>query len=412
MSLTDIKVRNAKGGAKPIKLSDGQGLQLHISTAGGKTWNLAFRYAGRQQKLRIGAYPAISLAEARSARDSARKLLERGINPIAYARAQEAQEEAAAAVQTATFRSISTELLEKKRLEGKARSTLSKLEWLIGLACEDLGDIPITSIRAPAILTMLRKLEGREKLESARRLRSLTSEVFRFAIATARAETDPAAMLVGALRAPQVTHRAAITDPFAFGGLLRAIDNFQGQATTRAALQLMALLFPRPGELRQAEWAEIDFTTKTWTIPASRAKMRRPHEVPLCPQAIAILEQLKPISGKGKLVLPGYGVSGGQGRRIEQRPLSENTLLAAVLRLGYERHEHSAHGFRASASTMLYESGKWSGDAIEAQLAHTDSNSVRKAYKRSTHWPERVEMMLWWGTELDRLRTLKPGRAS
>ncbi|MCP4562529.1 MAG: integrase arm-type DNA-binding domain-containing protein [Bosea sp.] len=410
MPLTDAAIRNAKPGPKPIKLSDGAGLQLHVSTAGGKVWNLAFRFAGRQQKFRIGAYPAFGLADARSARDAAKKLLEQGINPIEHGRSQEEQEQVSATVAATTFRVVADELIDKKRLERKAPATLSKIEWLLGIAKQDLGDDAITEIKAPKILNMLRKQEEAGKLESAKRLRSLTSEVFRYAIATARAEIDPAAMLVGALRAPIVRHRSAITDPTEFGGLLRAIDGFKGQATTRAALQLMALLFPRPGELRQAEWVEFDLAKSVWTIPAPRTKLRRELLVPLAPQAIAIIEGLKPISGKSPLLLPGVGMSGGEGRRVAPKPMSENTMLAGILRLGYERSEHSAHGFRASASTLLYESGRWSGEAIETQLQHQDANSVRRAYRRAQFWDERVAMMTWWATELDRLRLLKPLR--
>jgi integrase len=201
-----------------------------------------------------------------------------------------------------------------------------------------------------------------------------------------------------------VKHRAAITDPVALGGLMRAIDAFQGQPSTNAALKLLAYLFPRPGELRFAEWKEFDLEGAVWIIPATRAKMRREHRVPLPQQALAILKALQPITGGGALVLPGYGISGGVGRKVAQRPISENTLNGALRRMGYAQDEMSSHGFRASASTLLNESGKFSADAIERALAHQDPDAVRRAYARGEHWPERVAMMQWWADQLDAWR--------
>jgi integrase len=410
MPLSDIKIRNAKPGPTTQKLSDGEGLQLWVSPAGGKSWKLAFRFGGKQRKSEFGPYPAVGLAEARGKRDEAKRLLARGIDPVEHAKAERAQEQATADVEAATFSIIAGELLAKKRAEGKAQNTLSKLEWLLNIAGEDLGDKPVTAIRPAEVLAMLRKLEAKGHRESARRLRSLTSEVFRFAIATARAEVDPAAPLVGALTAPIVQHRAAIVTAPKFGELLRAIDGCNGQPTTKAALQLLALLAPRPGELRMAEWAEIDFERAIWTIPASRAKMRREHRVPLPQQALKILEGLRTMTGEGRLVLPGYGMSGGQGRRIEQKPLSENTLNGALRRLGFDQTEMCSHGFRSTFSTLANESGKFSADSIEAALAHVDQNNVRRAYQRGQFWAERVELAAWWADECDRLRLLKPAR--
>jgi integrase len=412
MPLTDIKIRNAKPGPTTAKMSDGEGLQLWLSPVGGKVWHLAYRHDGRQKKLRIGPYPAIGLSDARAERDAAKGLLARGIDPVEHAKAVKGDEAATAAVEATTFGVVADELLAKKRAERKAAATLSKLEWLLGIAKAGIGSRPIASVKPSEVLDVLRSVEAKGHHESARRLRSLISEVFRFAIATSRAEIDAAAPLVGALITPQVTHRAAITTADEFGGLLRAIDAYQGQAVTRAALQLMALLAPRPGELRQAEWSELDFAKAVWTIPASRAKTRREHKVPLPPQALEILEALKPITGQGRLLLPGYGVSGGAGRRIEQRPLSENTLNAALRRLGFDAAEASAHGFRSSFSTLANESGQFAPDVIEAALAHVEANAVRRAYARGQHWPERVRLAAWWADEIDRLRALKPGRAA
>lgn len=229
-------------------------------------------------------------------------------------------------------------------------------------------------------------------------------QVFRHAIATARATVDPTIALRGAIATPKVKNRAAITDPVKFGALLRAIDGFDGKPTTRAALQLMALLFPRPGELRMAEWGEFDFDKAVWNVPAGRAKMRRPHQCPLPRQAVAILADLRQISGDGPLVFPGYGTMATAGKPLSPRPISENTMNAAIRRLGFGADEMTSHGFRATASTLLNESRKFSPDAIERALAHVDEDEVRRTYNRGALWDERVAMAQWWADHLDTLR--------
>jgi integrase len=248
------------------------------------------------------------------------------------------------------------------------------------------------------VLAALQKVERRGRHETARRLRSTIGSVFRYAVATARADNDPTFALRGALTTPVVKPRAAVTDPRAFGALLRAIDGFDGQPTTHAALKLMTLLFPRPGELRMAEWSEFDLDDAVWTIPATRTKMRRAHRVPLSRQAVAILKALGEVTGNGRLVFPCV--------RTVARPISENTLNAALRRLGYSKDQATAHGFRATASTLLNESGKWNADAIERQLAHVENNDVRRAYARGEHWDERVQMMAWWADYLDSLKVV------
>lgn len=401
MALTDAAIRALKPSEKPRKIADERGLYIHIAPNGSRLWRYAYRYAGKQKLFSIGAYPEVGLAEARKKRDAARALLREGIDP---SNQKKLDKLAKADADAATFTVVASELLDKKRREGKAERTLEKLRWLYGLAKPHIGERPIAAISAPEVLAVLRTIEQKGRLETAKRLRGVIGEVFRYAVATGRATADPTYALRGALTAPVVKHRAAITDPIAFGGLLRAIDGFQGQATTVAALKLMALLFPRPGELREAEWAEFDLDKAVWTIPASRTKMRRPHDIPLAPQAVAILRDLQVISGGGRLVLPGYGISGGEGRKVEQRPISENTMNAALRRLGFSQDEMTAHGFRASASTLLNESGRFSPDAIERALAHQDPDGVRRAYARGAYWKERVEMMIWWADEIDRLR--------
>ncbi len=266
----------------------------------------------------------------------------------------------------------------------------------------------MATITPPEVLEVLRKVEARGRHETARRLRAIIGEVFRLAIATGGATNDPTFALRGALIAPKVKHRAAITDPAALGGLLRAIDGYDGQVTTHAALRLMPILFPRPGELRLAEWSEFDLGTALWKIPAARMKMRREHRVPLPGQAIAILLELKRITGYGRLVFPGYGRGSRAGQPVEPRPISENTLNGALRRLGYGPDDMTSHGFRASASTLLNEAGKWTSDAIERALAHQEADDVRRAYARGEHWQERVAMAQWWADWLEQLRRAGP----
>jgi len=393
MPLTDLQCRNAKPGPKLRKLSDAGGLQLWVQPKGGRLWRLAYRYGGKQKLLSIGPYPLISLSEARERRDAAKRLLLDGIDPATSKQEQKAER----AVPKDPFRPIAEEYVKKLIREGRAKRTISKTEWLLSCAYPVLGDRPIREIGAVEILEVLRPLEARGHYESARRLRSTIGRVFRYAVATARADGDPTAALRDALITPKVTPRAAITDPKGVGGLLRAIDAFDGQPTTRAALQLMALLFPRPGELRLAEWIEFDFDKAVWTIPPHRAKMRRVHAVPLARQAIAILEELRMITVRHAFVFPGL--------RSWKRPMSDNCMNAALRRMGFAKDEMTAHGFRAMACSLLNESGLWNPDAIERQLAHVDGNDVRRAYARAAFWDERVRMMQWWADYLDRLRT-------
>jgi integrase len=398
MSLSDLTIRQAKAGETLRKLSDGGGLQLWIKPNGSKLWCLAYRdAAGKQKKYSIGPYPTVTLAEAREKRDEAKRLLLAGHDPVEHFRTDKANKALEKANSEAnTFAVIAAELLDKKRREGKASNTIGKREWLYSLAGDAFGKRPVTEISSAEILRILQKVEDKGHLETASRLRAGIGEVFRFAIATGRAANDPTFALRGALAKPKVKHRAAILEPKAFGALLRAIDCFQGQATTVAALKLMALLFPRPGELRQAEWREFDLEAGVWTIPAARMKMRREHRVPLPPQAIAILESLLPISGNQALVFPGT-VS-------VKRPISENTLNTALRRMGYGPDEMTSHGFRATASTMLNESNRFSADAIERALAHQEPNAVRRSYQRSDHWDERVRMAAWWANRIDTMR--------
>lgn len=394
--LTDRVCRTAKPREKLRKLSDGDGLQLWIQPTGSRQWRMAYRFLGKQKVFSIGPYPAVTLAEARKAREAARALLAKGLDPSLEKKRQKQEEEAKAV----TFRMVAEEYLEKLRREGRADATMKKVKWLLGLAYDDLGDFPVAQIRPPDVLVSLRKVEAKGNFESARRLRSTIGSVMRYAVATARAENDPTAGLQGALTTPKVTPRAAITDPKEFGALLRAIDAYIGKPATRISLQLMALFFVRPGDLRLAEWREFDFDEAIWSIPASRMKMRRPHAVPLAPQAIEKFEELEAITGDGLYLFPSV--------RDENLPMSNAAMITALRTMGYSQEEMSAHGFRASASTLLNESGKWNPDAIERQLAHVEGNDVRRAYARGEYWNERVKMMTWWADYLDKLKNETP----
>lgn len=393
MPLTDTAIRNAKPREKVVKLSDGGGLQLWIEPKGAKLWRLAYRFDGKQKKLAIGPYPAIDLRAARAKREEAKNLLREGKDPGAEKRLAKLT---AAASREFTFEVLASDLRAQKVASGKAQTTIDKYDWHISLAAPDLGKRPIAEISAAEILAVLRKVEARGRLETARRLRSIIGQVFRFAIATQRAKDDPTVALRGALTPPIVKSRAAVIERTAFGALLRAVDGYEGARLTTAALKLVALLFPRPGELRWAEWPEFDIAQAVWTVPAGRMKMRRPHAIPLPRQALAVLEEVRQISGNGRYLFP--------SERSVERPMSENTLNAALRRLGYSKTDHTAHGFRASASTLLNESGMWSADAVERALAHEEEDKSRRAYARGQYWDERVRMAQWWADYLDTLR--------
>ena len=389
--LSDARVRNAKPGVRPIKLSDAAGLHLLVQPNGSKLWRLAYRFAGKQKTLALGAYPTYSLADVRGEREEAKKLLARGIDPSAQRKAKRQ------VGKDSSFRAIAGEAVAKLEREGRAQVTLIKKKWLLDFAFPAFGDRPIAQITALELLALLRQIESRGLYETAKRLRSTCGMVFRYAIATGRAERDPSADLRGALTSPKTNHRSAIIDPAGIGALLRAIDGFDGQPTTRAALRLAPLVFVRPGELRYAEWSEINFAASEWRIPAAKMKMRRVHRVPLSRQALGIIHELQAITGGGRWLFPSV--------RTVARPISENTLNAALRRLGYGPEQMTTHGFRTMASTRLNEMGRWNADAIERQLAHQEADDVRRAYIHAAeYWPERVKMMQSWADYLDKLR--------
>ncbi|MGJ5155349.1 tyrosine-type recombinase/integrase [Bradyrhizobium sp. HKCCYLR1023] len=393
---TDTYFRHLKPAEKDYKRSDDGGLFMLVTTTGSKLWRFAYRYDGKQKLLAIGPYPIVSLVDARAKRDDAKRLLAADIDPSVERKAERRQARIARAN---TFEAVAKELMEKFEAEGDAPTTLKKKQWLLDFANQEFGKRPIAELKAPEILDALRKIEKRGRHETATRARSTVGAVFRFAIATGRAERDPTADLRGALVTPKVTHRATIVEPHAVGALLRAIDGFEGQAVTRYALRLAPLMFVRPGELRKAEWVEFNMEAAEWRIPAAKMKMRRPHRVPLAPQTLATLEELRELTGGSKLLFPSV--------RSWHRPISDNTLNAALRRLGYDKTEITVHGLRSTASVLLNESGKWHADAIERQLAHQEANEIRGAYTHAAEfWQERVRMMRWWADELDRMKEL------
>jgi integrase len=380
--LTDANCRAAKPkDGKLTKLSDGRGLQLWVHPSGVKSWHVAFRVAGAQKSKTIGNYPAVSLREARE-------------------RAADARTEnvGKSHIKTKTFREIKDEWRAQQARSGKSAATVGKLEWILTLAGA-LDDKPIDSIKAPDILAELRRLEEKGQAETAGRLRSTISRVFRFAAAQGLVEADPAALLKEAIAPPAVTHRAAIVDRKGFAALMKAIDGYEGRGPiVRAGLMLLAFTAARPGELRLACWHEFDIDAAVWSIPAGRMKMRQPHRVPLADQSLRILRELAQIRGKtddaAMFILPSERPG---------RPLSEAAFGAALRIMGFPASVHTPHGFRSSFSTIANESGLWNYDAVERALAHQDGSDVRRAYHRADYFEERRRLMAWWADEIEKM---------
>lgn len=399
MVLSVFQIDKAKAAEKPYKLSDGRGLALLVETNGSKLWRFRYRFAGKENMLTFGAYPDVSLAEARDKRNEARKLLVNGQDPSALRKSKKAADATSAAN---TFGAVAADYIAKLAAEGAAESTLSKNKWLLEDLASTLALRPITDITPAEILSLLKRIEVSGRRDTARRLRGTIGSVYRYAIATLRAETDPTYPLRGALLKPNTQHRAAITDERKLGVLMQSIDEYDGWPTLRAALQLLALTMTRPGDVRHMRRSEINWPKATWQIPAERMKMRRPHDVPLSRQAQEVLRGIWSLSENSELVLPSI--------RSLRKPLSENAMNSALRRMGYTKDEVTAHGFRSSASTILNERG-FNADVIEVALAHEDEDEVRRAYNRSRYWPQRVELMQAWADLLDGFKVQKPAAA-
>jgi integrase len=395
--LSNLLINKTKHGCKTVRLSDGRGLYLELSPTGGKWWRFKYRIAGKEKRISLGVYPDVGLAEARDKREQARKLVAAGVDPVEHRKA--AQTELVELTEN-TFEAIAREwfgLFSVKWVPGHADKIIRRLELNV---FPWIGTRPVKSITAPELLAVLRRVESRGANETAHRALQVCGRVFRFAVATGRAERDPSRDLGGALAPTKEKHLATITDPQEVGALLRAIDAYEGAWITRCALRLAPLVFVRPGELRQAQWAEFDFEKSEWRIPATRMKMRVQHIVPLSTQAIAILRDLQPLTGRFPFAFPSV--------RSRFRAMSENTITAALRRMGYSGQDMTGHGFRSMASTLLNEQG-WNGDAIERQLAHGERDAVRAAYNYAEHLPERRRMMQAWADYLDQLKSNLPG---
>lgn len=392
--LTDAQIKNAKPKAAPYKLSDGSGLYLEVMPTGAKLWRLKFKRAnGKESRLALGRYPEVSLAEAREKRLASRKLANDGIDLADH---RDAQKVARATQAANNFEAVAREWLTKNK-DGWAASHHDKI---LGRFENDvfpyLGGKPIATITAPELLAVIRRIENRGVLETAHRALANSGQVFRYAIATGRADRDPSADLRGAL--PSVksrrTHFAAVTEPKQVGALLRALDGYQGTPTVKAALKLAPLVFVRPGELRTAEWADIDLDAAEWRYTVT--KTNTPHVVPLSEQAVAVLRELQPLTGRGRYVFP--------SPRSSERPMSDNAVLSAMRRMGIGNDEMSGHGFRAMARTILDEELGFRPDFIEHQLAHAVKDPNGRAYNRTSHLAERRKMMQAWADYLDALK--------
>ncbi len=388
MQLNDKAIRALKPRPKPYKVTDGRGLYLYVTPQGSRLWRFDYRQNGKRLTLSFGQYPDLGLAAAREKLGEARAALAEGRDPAAFKTRLRAAND--------NFAHLADEWLEKRKKEGLAPATMTKLTWFVDMIRDELGRLPIEDVGTAELLTFLRKFEAREKYHLAKRLRATLSRIFKYGIASGRAGRDPAADLTDALTSVPATSRAAITTEKELAGLLRAVAEYDGSKHIRIALLLLVHLFCRPGELRQMEWVEIDDTKKLWLIPAPRMKMRKAHVVPLSARSLALIDELRPMTGAGRFSFPSL--------RSPGKPISENTLNATLRRLGYTKEEVCSHGFRSTASTLLNESGRFNPDAIEAQLAHRpQGGAVRAAYLRGEFFEERVQMMTWWSEYLDKL---------
>jgi integrase len=396
--LTDKAVRNLKPKSSPYKKSDSGGLHILVQPSGSKLWRMAYRFEAMQRTLAFGIYPATSLIEARDRRDDAKRKLRSGEDP---GKIVKAEKQAMTAATANTFSAVASEWKQRKLVkEKKSKATLARTDWLLRMLDEGIGDRPINEVTAPELLKVLRAVEAQGLHETVARLRSAASRIFRYGIATGKCERDVAADLRGATTSAVSTPRAAIIDPAGIGQLMRKIDSLDGDQHSRImrlTLWLLAYTFVRPGELRLAEWSEIDDAAAVWDIPGERMKMRRPHRVPLARQAVATFKELRALTGRRKYVCASAA--------DPKQPLQKNAFNDALQKLGYARDQMTAHGFRALASTTLNEMNLWPVDVIERQLAHLERNAIRRVYNRAIYWPERVAMMQAWADHLDELRS-------
>jgi integrase len=391
MALSDLTIRTTKPGAKPLRLSDSGGLYLEVAPSGGKLWRLKYRFNGKEKRLALGKYPEVGLKDARERRDEARKLLANEIDPGENRKVQKAARTERAAN---SFEVVAREWIAKFTPTWAASHTSKIVRRLEMYVFPWMGGRPIAEIAAPELLAMARRIEGKGALETAHRALQNCGQVFRYAVATGRAERDPTGDLRGALQPVTSKHMAAVTEPHKVAELLRTLDGYQGTLTVRCALRLAPLVFVRPGELRAAEWADVDLDAAEWRYIAS--KKGNAHIVPLALQAVATLRELHALTGTGRYVFP--------SARTDERPMSDNAVLAAMRRLGIPKDEMSGHGFRAMARTILDEVLGFRVDLIEHQLAHPVRDPNGRAFNRTAHLPERRKMMQAWADYLDKLK--------
>ncbi len=391
MALTNTTIKNITPKEKTSKFYDERGLYLEVSPNGGKWWRLKYRFGGKEKRLSLGVYPDVSLKDARERRDEARKLLANKIDPSEHRKAQKA---AGANGRRNSFEVVAREWLSKHSSYWSKAHTDRIIRRFERDIFPWMGEKPIRWIAAPELLAVIQRIEKRGALETAHRALGNCSQVFRYAVATGRAERDPTGDLRGALPPARGEHFSAVTDPKQVAEILRAMDGYEGTLTVRCALRLASLVFVRPGELRKAEWADFDFDAAEWRYMVTKTDTQ--HIVPLSRQAVEILQELKPLTGRGKYVFP--------GARSNGRPMSDNAILAAMRRMGIDKEEMSGHGFRAMARTILDEVLGVRPDFIEHQLAHAVRDPNGRAYNRTAHLPERRKMMQDWSDYLDKIK--------
>jgi integrase len=394
MSLNVQEIKGFLPQSKPYKRYDSGGLYLLVKPNSSKLWQFKYRFGGIEKKMPFGAFPEISLAEARKRRDRARTSVADGVDPMRERKREKAKIRLGA---ENTFAVVASSYIEHKMVgEGRAEATLKKARWFLELLSPAIGNMPLDDLDPQMMLAALKKLEARGNLETAKKCRSFSSRVFRYGAALGLCKSDPTAILQGALITPKARHYAAILEPEKLGQLLRAIDDFECYPVTKLALKIAPHIFVRPGELRHGDWSEIDWEKAVWTIPAGKMKARRTHAVPLSRQVLELFRELQSVTIGTGYMFPAF--------HTWKRPMSENTINASFRRMGFTKDEMTAHGFRSTASTLLNESRLWHPDAIERALAHGDSNAIRGTYNRGQYWDERVRMAQWWSDYLDELR--------
>lgn len=394
MPLTDVAIRNAKPRAKAFKLYDSAGLYLEVSPSGGKWWRLKYRFDGKERRISLGVYPAVKLTEARDRRDAERKILASGVDPSVNRQTEKTAQEIKAA---SSFEQVTREWFERFSSDWAPGHAARKIRLFERDLFPWIGELQVSEITAPEILSVLRRIEERNAADTQRRALVACSQVFRYAVATGRIKSDPTRDLRGALPKFAGEHFTAITQPDQLGNVLRAFEGYDGTLPVRCALRLMPLVFVRPGELRHAEWAHIDLDAGEWRYTAT--KTGTPHIVPLAWQAVAILRELHPLTGRGRLLFP--------SAKSSQRPMSDNAILSAMRVMGIPKETTTGHGFRATARTLLDEVLHFPPDIIEHQLAHNVRDALGRAYNRTVKLEERREMMQRWADYLDSLKAAK-----